>query len=42
VYVDVVPTAVNTSEPMPGTVTDEDGVTHAAWLPAIARKLGLA
>ena len=42
VYVDVVPSAVVTTEPMPSTVTDEDGVTHAAWLPAIARKLGLA
>jgi hypothetical protein len=41
VYVDVLPSAVVT-EPMPSTITDEDGVTHAAWLPAIARKLGLA
>lgn len=40
VYVDVQPTG--TTEPMPSTGTDEDGVTHAAWLPDIARKLGLA
>ena len=39
-YVDAQPAA--TGEPMPSSITDEDGITHGAWLPALARKLGLA